>query len=386
MTTVLSSNVFALLDDENEDPQQIAATVKVAAPKPVEAAKPEAKPVVKAAAATPAAHRQDDGGRGGRGGRNNEGRGGRGGRGPRPPREPREGGDQNGGDAKPLRNMENGEGDRSRGEGRGRGGRGGRGEGRTRHDDGTPREGGRGRREYERHDGTGRGHEAQKRHGAGKGNWGTEGEEPKEEEPKIEEAVVEDVPAADAEEAQAEPAPPVEEEEKEISFEEYEAMMSAKKAALNKPKSEVKVDMDAFKGMKTYVRKETADVVTGVELTNKKVAEEKAAEEKAAEAAKAKKQVITLETNFKFEVVEAPGGGRGGRGGRGGDRGGRGGDRGGREGDRGGRGREGDRPYSARGGGRGGGRGADRPSSGRGGGRGGASIAIDDTSAFPSLG
>lgn len=33
MTEVLSSNVFALLDDENEDPQQLAATAQKAAPK-----------------------------------------------------------------------------------------------------------------------------------------------------------------------------------------------------------------------------------------------------------------------------------------------------------------------------------------------------------------
>ncbi len=67
-----------------------------------------------------------------------------------------------------------------------------------------------------------------------------------------------------------------------MSFEEYEASLAAKKAALNKPKADVKVDMDSFKGMVTYVRKETSDVVTGVELTNKKTAEEAAKEDKEA--------------------------------------------------------------------------------------------------------
>jgi hypothetical protein len=70
-----------------------------------------------------------------------------------------------------------------------------------------------------------------------------------------------------------------------ISFEEYEAALAAKKAALNKPKAEIKVDLDTFKGMVTYVRKDTSEVVTGVELTTgKKVAE--TAEDKADKAKK----------------------------------------------------------------------------------------------------
>ena len=44
MTQVLSSNVFALLDDENEDPQQLAASAAKATPKPKPEAKPEQKP------------------------------------------------------------------------------------------------------------------------------------------------------------------------------------------------------------------------------------------------------------------------------------------------------------------------------------------------------
>lgn len=74
-----------------------------------------------------------------------------------------------------------------------------------------------------------------------------------------------------------------------MSLEEYEAQLAAKKAALNKPVTEVKVDMDAFKGMKTYVRKDSSEVVPGVELSRRK-ADDKASAERAA-AEKARKQV-----------------------------------------------------------------------------------------------
>ena len=74
----------------------------------------------------------------------------------------------------------------------------------------------------------------------------------------------------------------------EVSFEEYEAQLAAKKAALNKPKAEIKVDLDAFKGMRTYVRAEVVDVVTGVELTT---AAKKAAAADEDKAEKARKQV-----------------------------------------------------------------------------------------------
>lgn len=36
-----------------------------------------------------------------------------------------------------------------------------------------------------------------------------------------------------------------------MSLEEYEAQLAAKKAELNKPVTEVKIDLDGFKGMKT---------------------------------------------------------------------------------------------------------------------------------------
>lgn len=89
-----------------------------------------------------------------------------------------------------------------------------------------------------------------------------------------------------------------------MSLEEYEALLAAKKAALNKPATEVKVDLDAFKGMKTYVRKDAEEEVPGIELSNRKKAEEKAAAEKAA-AEKPKKQVRRGHVGQRFWGAEA---------------------------------------------------------------------------------
>lgn len=88
-----------------------------------------------------------------------------------------------------------------------------------------------------------------------------------------------------------------------MSLEEYEALLAAKKAALNKPATEVKVDLDAFKGMKTYVRKDAEEEVPGIELSNRKKAEEKAAAEKAA-AEKPKKQVRRGHVGQRFWGAE----------------------------------------------------------------------------------
>eukprot|EP00798_Chlamydomonas_sp_ICE-L_P001899 gene1899-33311_t len=189
-----------------------------------------------------------------------------------------------------------------------------------------------------------------------------------------------------------------------MSLDEYEAVLAEKKAALNKKASEQKkVNMDEFKGMKTHVRVETEDEITGIELSAaakknaiekeekektevKKKENDKAAKEED-EKAKVKKKVV-LETGFKYDAAPEAGGRGEGRGGRGGGRGGRGargdgprdGGRGPRDGGRGRGGRGGDRPSS------------DRPSAGRGGAGGsaagagaGRAIAIDDASAFPSL-
>lgn len=45
-----------------------------------------------------------------------------------------------------------------------------------------------------------------------------------------------------------------------MSLEEYEAIQADKKAALNKAAKKKDIDMAAFEGMKTYVRKETEEV------------------------------------------------------------------------------------------------------------------------------
>lgn len=257
--------------------------------------------------------------------------------------------------------------------------------------------------------------------------------------------------------AEAAPAPEPVPEEKQMSLEEYEAMMAEKKAALNRAAAAVKVglslalrstysalrrlagtqsiacpfhwvpmlcpppwliprgwhgpavncplplavpllscaalpsrqvDMTEFKGMKKREEKVEEEELPFAAAT--KEAKEKAIKEKA------KKEVVTIATNFKFENTDpmAMGGGRGGRGGRGFGRGrgdgegrGRGGGRGGfapREG--GDAPPRGDRPpMRGRGVPMGGpGRG---PAGGRGGGAGGGLRAnIDDQAAFPSLG
>jgi hypothetical protein len=130
-------------------------------------------------------------------------------------------------------------------------------------------------------------------------------------------------------------------------------MMAEKKAALNKKAEAAAVDMDQFKGMKTYSRPEVEE--DGLFKLQKESAAAKEARE-----AKEKKTPTVLETNFKIASEEAArGAGRGGRGGRGprpeGGRGGRGAARGGNGGRA---------PRAA---------GAD------------VSIAIEDQSAFPSL-
>ncbi|KAG1665614.1 hypothetical protein FOA52_003261, partial [Chlamydomonas sp. UWO 241] len=238
-------------------------------------------------------------------------------------------------------------------------------------------------------------HEGDKRGGAGRGNWGKDGEEAKAEDSEVKT----EAPAGEEAAVEA-PATPAVEEEKEMSLEEYETQLAEKKAALNK-KAAVK------EGFKAFERTTTEDEVTGVELANKKAIEEKVAKVKAAKA------VVKVETGFKIETAEEKApvrefGGRGGRGGRGEGRGeGRGGGRGGDRpfsgrGEGRGRGGEGRGPRPEGGRGEGGGRGRgdgrgprpersdrpeaprpERPAGGRGG---GAAIAIDDTAAFPSLG
>eukprot|EP00890_Picochlorum_soloecismus_P004578 jgi/Picsp_1/5120/NSC_02483-R1_vasa intronic gene len=210
--------------------------------------------------------------------------------------------------------------------------------------------GGRQKRDFDRHDATGRGHEVEKRHGLGRGNWGAEGEEVKDLEEK---SAIEDGPEEGAEEA----AP--EEEEKQLTLEEYEAMLAEKRAGLNaKKEAAFKVDESQFKGMRTFEKQEET-----VDLSLQKNAKVLGANKLGKEKERKEKEIVA---NVGFRVQSAEekdrfsGRGRGGAGGRG--RGGRGG-------------AKGPRPQGGRG--------------GRGGGRHGQSkapINFEDQKAFPSLG
>jgi plasminogen activator inhibitor 1 RNA-binding protein len=238
--------------------------------------------------------------------------------------------------------------ERSRGGGRG-GARGGGGRGR-------PRSGGEraGKREFDRHDASGRGHETEKRHGGGRGNWGAEGEEAKD----LAEKTLGDQPVDSEGEVAA-----VEEEEKQLTLEEYEALLSEKRSGLNVQRDAAfKADDAQFQGMKTFEKVEE-DVGLGLNKNAKTIGANKGGRERGR-----KERELMVDVGFRVQSNEEQGGG-GGRGGRG-ERGGRGGDRrprgGGRAGGRSAGGREGRGP---------------RPSGGR-----GAAINMEDTSAFPSLG
>ncbi len=254
-----------------------------------------------------------------------------------------------------------------------------------------------GKREFDRHDATGRGHETEKRAGGGKGNWGAaEGEGGAA-------AVLSDELAAKASlegaaaDDDAPPPAPAEPEEPQLSLEEYEALVAEKRAGLNRAaKPAAKVDAAQFEGMAVRAKAVVPDAAalaadTGLFLSKPKVTgAHKAGRERE------RKEVAAVEVGFRVQSEEerrgpaGPEGGRGGRGGRGaprgGGRGGRGEGRGG--GFEGGRGRG---EFAPRGrGGRGegaprgrgpGGPGRGAPSSGA-----GAAIKIDDAAAFPSLG
>lgn len=212
--------------------------------------------------------------------------------------------------------------------------------------------GGRGKRDYDRHDASGRGHETEKRHGGGKGNWGAEGDEVKDLNDKL---VIDDEPDAVAEAEQ--------EDEKQMSLEEYETLMAEKKAALNATKEAAfKVDDSQFAGMKTFA-KEEEDVDLSLDKHAKVIGANKGPKDK-----ERKEVSQILDVGFRVQSEEEK---RAMSRNRGGDR------RGGRGGDR--RGGRGDDKKSGRG--RGGGRGG-----GRGAGRDGPSINVADTTAFPSLG
>jgi plasminogen activator inhibitor 1 RNA-binding protein len=287
----------------------------------------------------------------------------------RNPRGGREGGDRREGG---RGGGERGRG-RGRGEGRGRGRGEGRGRGRGPPRDGPPRE----RREFDRHEsGTGRDRNA-KKGGAGKYNWGTEGDQGADDESagdrpprrfengggnrfnnennnrfnnggssrfdrrdnrpaaaadatkavSTEEASTEDsaaVPAVDAVEQKTEPArveePAPEPEPPVITYDEYLEQLEAKRVEVDRSRKVRVVENDESQ-WKSCAAAEVEDVS---EDTYAISSDDKAPKEKAGKK----------KTNNKLSLDQfksAPGARSGGRGrGRGGPRGGRGGNRGGR--------------------------------------------------------
>jgi plasminogen activator inhibitor 1 RNA-binding protein len=150
------------------------------------------------------------------------------------------------------------------------------------------------------------------------------------------------------------------EEAKEMSLEEYEAILAERKAELNKARQARTIDTSEFANLK-ILNKDEEEQENPLEVSTSR--------EKKGPRAKERKEVQTVEVGFKVGDTTAGErrgrGDRGGRGGRGGGRGfggGRGGDRPERP----------ERPYSGERAGRGG--------------RGSTAINVEDTSAFPSLG
>jgi len=303
------SNAFALLDDEGTvDAGALAAKI----------------PVAKKEAPVKSEDTSKSGAPAARGGRASGGADRGRGRGPRPAA--RDSGEQNANDL----DAGHDKGRSSRGGGRPRGGRAPRG----------------GKREFDRHDASGRGHETEKRHGAGRGNWGAEGDEIKE--------ATEKLNLEGGEEADAD-VPPPEEEEKQLTLEEYEALMAEKRAGLNAQREAAfKVDDSQFKGMKTHEKVEE-DLGLTLNKNAKTVGANKAGRER-----ERKDKEVVVDVGFKIQSAEERGPARGGRNSRGGDR----------RNNRGGSGRGGRQSGAGRG--------------GRGGR--GAAINVEDTNAFPSLG
>ncbi|XP_073150051.1 RGG repeats nuclear RNA binding protein A-like [Henckelia pumila] len=145
------------------------------------------------------------------------------------------------------------------------------------------------RRTFDRHSGTGRGGDM-KREGSGRGNWGTQIDEPV---PVVEEAPNEGEKSLDNEKPSGEEdaaadgnkevaANEVEEkepEEKEMTLEEYEKVREEKRKGLQALKPEErKVDAKEFKAMKQLANKKTSDdifVKLGSEKDKKKESAEK---------------------------------------------------------------------------------------------------------------
>ncbi|KAJ0236748.1 RGG repeats nuclear RNA binding protein A [Hirschfeldia incana] len=341
-------NPFDLLDDDAEDPSQLAVSIaadKSKKPAPVSRLPAKSAPPSKQPPSSQAvrearsdAPRGGGGGFGrGRGGNNREGSGGN---------NRYSGGyskpSEEGGVSKPSY-------ERRGGGGGGYGGpRGGR--------RGEAGEGERPRRTFERHSGTGRGGDF-KREGAGRGNWGTPGEEVlavETEEVAGVETEKDDGEKPAADDANKENTAEVEEQKehevKEMTLDEYEKILEEKRKALqSQTTSERKVDTKVFESMQQLSNKKKSNDEIFIKLGSDKDKRKDEKEEKA-------KKAVSINEFLKPAQGENyyRGGGRGGRG------------RGGRES----RDREGGRVSSG----------------GFGGNRGEAAPAIGDAAQFPSLG
>ncbi|CAN6894389.1 unnamed protein product [Brassica oleracea] len=186
-------------------------------------------------------------------------------------------------------------------------------------------EGERPRRTYERRSGTGRGGDF-KREGAGRGNWGTPGEEVLVVETEevagteIEKPAGDEVAADAKKENTAEVEEQKEPEDKEMTLDEYEKILEEKKKSLqSQTTSERKVDTKVFESMQQLSNKNSNDEIF-IKLGSDKDKRKDDKEEKAKKAVSINEFLKPAESENHYR-----GGGRGG--GRGRGRGGR--DRGG---------------------------------------------------------
>ncbi|KAH0914939.1 hypothetical protein HID58_029385 [Brassica napus] len=305
-------NPFDLLGDDAEDPSQIA--VSISADKPKKPAPVSAKssapsrqlpqPVREARSDAPRGGGRGGGGdRGssrGRGGYNRDFRGGDGNSGGynKPSEE--------GGISKPFYEKRSVYGGAPRGGGR----------------RGEAGEGERPRRTYERRSGTGRGGDF-KREGAGRGNWGTPGEEVLVVETEevagaeIEKPAGDEVVADAKKENAAEVEEQKEPEDKEMTLDEYEKILEEKKKSLqSQTTSERKVDTKVFESMQQLSNKKKSNDEIFIKLGSDKDKRKDDKEEKAQKAVSINEFLKPAEGENYYR-----GGGRGG--GRGRGRGGR---------------------------------------------------------------
>lgn len=296
-------NPFDLLDDDAEDPSQLAVSIaadrsKTPAPvsrSPAKSAPPSKQPPPSQAVreARSDAPRGGGGFGRGRGGNNREGSGGN--------------NRYSGGYSKPSeeRDVSKPSYERRGGGGGGYGGppRGGR--------RGEAGEGERPRRTFERRSGTGRGGDF-KREGAGRGNWGTPGEEVLAVETEEVAGVETEKDAAD--DANKENSAEVEEQKepevKEMTLDEYEKILEEKRKALQSQNtSERKVDTKVFESMQQLSNKKKSNDEIFIKLGSDKDKRKDDKEEKA-------KKAVSINEFLKPAQGENyyRGGGRGGRG------------------------------------------------------------------------